>query len=422
VRALIPVLRGKLEDEGLTALYEDVELPLAGVLSDVEAAGFAFDAGALEGIDSAITARIEELTAGIHELSGEKFNINSPKQLAEVLFEKIGLPGGKKTKSGYSTNADVLEKLRGAHPVIGLVLEYRTLTKLKSTYIEALPGFAGADGRIRAHLRQTVAATGRLSCTDPNLQNIPVRQEPGRTLRKAFVPSPGHVLMGADYSQIELRVLAHFSEDPALIEDFRSGADIHSRTAARMFGLAEGAPVSFEQRSAAKAVNFGIIYGMSGFGLSDSLATSRKDADRFIKEYFEKHAKVKAWLDAQVADARALGYTTTLLGRRRAIPEIRASQFPVRQLGERLAMNSPVQGSAADVIKVAMNRVHARLLAEGLAARMILQVHDELILEVPEGEEAAAAAVLKEEMEEAVTLRVPLVVEIKTGNSWYELK
>jgi DNA polymerase-1 len=422
VQALAPVLREKLAAEGQLKLYEEVELPLAATLAETEVNGFAFDAGALTEIDRGIIARVEELTEGITELAGEAFNINSPKQLGEILFEKIGLPGGKKNKNGYSTSADVLEKLRGAHPIIPLVLEYRTLTKLKSTYIDGLPAFVGADGRIRAHLRQTVAATGRLSCTDPNLQNIPVRQELGRTLRKAFVPGgPGLVLMGADYSQIELRVLAHFSEDPALLGDFRSGADIHSRTAARVFGVEPDA-VTLEQRSAAKAVNFGIIYGMSGFGLSENLSITRKDAERFIGDYFAQHARVKAWLDAQIAAAKALGYTTTILGRRRAIPEIHASQYMVRQMGERLAMNSPVQGSAADIIKVAMNRVHARLEKEGLAARLILQVHDELILEVPVGEVDAAARVLQEEMEGAVELRVPLVAEIKTGGSWFELK
>jgi DNA polymerase-1 len=423
VRTLEPVLRASLEEEGLTKLFDEVEVPLVTTLAGTEVNGFTFDAAALTEIDQAIVARVEELTAQITELAGEAFNLNSPRQLGEILFEKIGLPGGKKNKNGYSTNADILEKLRGAHPIIGPVLEYRMLVKLKGTYIDGLPTFVCPDGKIRAHLQQTVTATGRLSCTDPNLQNIPIRQEPGRFLRKAFVPeSDAFILMGADYSQIELRILAHLSQDPFLTDDFLSGADIHRRTAARVFGVENEADVTQAQRSGAKAVNFGIIYGMSTFGLSEELAISRKDAGRYITEYFAKHAAVKAYLDKSIAEARENGFSTTIMGRRRAIPEIHASQYMTRQLGERLAMNSPVQGSAADIIKVAMNRVYNRLLAEGLRSKVILQVHDELILQVPRGEEEQAARVLKEEMENAVELRVPLLVEIHTGADWHALK
>jgi DNA polymerase-1 len=374
-------------------------------------------------IADAISKRIEVLTADITELAGGPFNINSPKQLGEVLFDRLGLQSGKKKKGNYSTSADILEKLRDDHPIIALVLEYRMLVKLKGTYLEGLPAFVGEDGKIRAHLRQTVAATGRLSCTDPNLQNIPIRQEPGRFLRKAFVPeSDEWLLMGADYSQIELRVLAHLSGDPFLIEDFTSGADIHRRTAARVFGVAREEDVTPAQRSGAKAVNFGIIYGMSSFGLSEELSITRKDAERYIADYFAKHEAVKVYLDACIEEVKRRGYSTTLMGRRRAIPEIHASQYMTRQFGERLAMNSPVQGSAADIIKVAMNRVYAGLLKAGLASKLILQVHDELILQVKKGEEGAAATILKSEMEQAARLRVPLEAEIKTGKNWYELK
>jgi len=420
---LMPVMRKRLEDDGLMELFTEVEMPLVKTLAGIEAAGFAYDAAAMDEISVSISGRIDALTSSITELAGMPFNINSPKQLGEILFEKLGLPGGKKNKNGYSTSADILEKLRDDHPIIDQVLEYRMLVKLKGTYIDGLPSFVSKDGKIRPHLMQTVTTTGRLSCVDPNLQNIPILKEPGRQLRRAFVPeSDEYVLMGADYSQIELRVLAHFSDDPALIEDFNSGADIHSRTAARVFGIENEEDVTIEQRSGAKAVNFGIIYGMSSFGLSEELSITRKDAERYIEEYFKQHEAVKAYLDRCVTDARAQGYSTTIIGRKRPIPELSASQYMVRQFGERLAMNSPVQGSAADIIKIAMNRVSAALDKEGLESRLILQVHDELILQVKRGEEERAAAILKREMEGAVKLKVPLEAEVVTGASWYDLK
>jgi len=420
---LLPVMRQRMDKEGLLGLFDDVEMPLVETLAGVESEGFAFDAAAMDGISAAIAERIETLSISITELAGTQFNINSPKQLGDILFEKLGLPGGKQNKNGYSTSADILEKLRSFHPIIDQVLEYRMLVKLKGTYIDGLPAYVSKDGKIRAHLMQTVTATGRLSCVDPNLQNIPIRKEPGRQLRKAFVPETSdYLLMGADYSQIELRVLAHFSGDQALIEDFRSGADIHSRTAARVFGVENEADVTPLQRSGAKAVNFGIIYGMSSFGLSEELSITRKDAEHYIEGYFKKHQAVKEYLDECVAEARLKGYSTTILGRRRPIHEIAASQYMVRQFGERLAMNSPVQGSAADIIKVAMNRVRAALMREGLASKLILQVHDELILQVKKGEEEKAATILKREMEGAVELKVPLEVEVVTGANWYELK
>ncbi|MDR0874781.1 MAG: DNA polymerase I, partial [Clostridiales Family XIII bacterium] len=423
VSALEPVMRRLLEADELTGLFDEVEMPLISTLADIEVNGFTFDPAALDSISAEIDARVDVLTEEITDLAGEPFNINSPKQLGEILFDKLGLIGSKKNKNGWSTSADILEKLRFEHPIVGKALEYRTLVKLRNTYIEGLPSFVAKDGRIRAHLQQTVAATGRLSCTDPNLQNIPVRQEFGRLIRKAFTSrGEGYLLMGADYSQIELRVLAHLSEDPALIEDFKSGADIHRRTAARVFGVENEADVTPAQRGGAKAVNFGIIYGMSSFGLSEELSISRKDAKRYINEYFAQHKAVKAYLDDCIREAKENGYTTTILRRRRPIPEINASQYMVRQLGERLAMNSPVQGSAADIIKVAMNRVRVALSGAGLSSKLILQVHDELILEVPSGEEEAAARILKQEMENAVTLKVPLRVDVKTGMNWYELK
>jgi len=420
---LKPIMRERLEEEGLTELFEDVEMPLVKTLAGIEAEGFSYDAAAMDEIAGAITDRIDILTSSITDLAGMQFNINSPKQLGDILFEKLGLPGGKKNKNGYSTSADILEKLRDDHPIIEQVLEYRMLVKLKGTYIDGLPSFVSKDRKIRAHLMQTVTTTGRLSCVDPNLQNIPIRKEPGRQLRRAFVPeSDEYVLMGADYSQIELRILAHFSGDTALIEDFNSGADIHSRTAARVFGVENEDDVTIEQRSGAKAVNFGIIYGMSSFGLSEELSITRKDAERYIEEYFRQHEAVKAYLDRCVADARALGYSVTILGRKRPIPELSASQYMVRQFGERLAMNSPVQGSAADIIKIAMNRVNKALKKEGLVSKLILQVHDELILQVKKGEEEKAAGILKREMEDAVKLKVPLVADVVTGESWYDLK
>ncbi|MDR1272698.1 MAG: DNA polymerase I [Clostridiales Family XIII bacterium] len=417
-----PTLESKLSDEGMLALFTDIELPLVSALAEMELAGFAFAPEKLVSIGAEISDRIGELEMTITDFAGEEFNINSPKQLGDILFGKLGLPGGKKNKNGYSTSADILEKLRGAHPIISPVLEYRTLVKLKGTYIDGLPAFEGEDGKIRAHLRQTVTATGRLSCTDPNLQNIPIRQEPGRMIRQAFVPeSDDYVLMGADYSQIELRILAHLSEDPSMIEDFRQEADIHRRTASRVFGVAED-EVSDLQRSNAKAVNFGIVYGMSSFGLSEELGIPVQAAGRYIADYFAKHSAVKEYLDSCIAEVKSKGYSTTIYGRKRPIPEILSSRFPVRQFGERLAMNSPVQGGAADIIKIAMNKVSRRLSSECPENTLILQVHDELILQVKKGSEEKAAKILKEEMEGAAELKVPLVAEIKTASDWYGLK
>ncbi|MDR2296326.1 MAG: DNA polymerase I, partial [Clostridiales Family XIII bacterium] len=423
VDRLIEVIRARLAEEGLLAVLEEAELPLISVLADMETAGFAVDKAALLRAGVALTADIEAVAERIYEAAGERFNIKSPVRLGVILFEKLGLPASKKTKvGGYATGADILEKLRDKHPIIDRVLTYRMLTKLNGTYVEGLLPLIGDDGRIHPHFKQTVTATGRISCTEPNLQNIPIRQELGRVIRKAFVPeNEDFLLVGADYSQIELRVLAHLSRDPALLEDFRQGADIHRRTAARVFGLAEDA-VTPLQRSRAKAVNFGVIYGMGDFGLSEELGISRKDAGHYIEEYFKTHAAVKAFMDERIAYCREHGFVLTVLGRKRRIPEINASVYLTRQFGERLAMNTPVQWSAADIIKLAMIRVSGALRAAKLRSRLILQVHDELIIEARVDELDAVKKLLRENMERAFALLVPLTVDLHTATDWYGLK
>jgi DNA polymerase-1 len=423
VRRLTDVIRTRLAEEKLTDVFESAELPLIQVLSEMETAGFSVDRTELTRVGADLTAGIEALTESIYEAAGESFNINSPVQIGVILFEKLGLPASKKTKvGGYSTSADILEKLRDKHPIVDRILTYRMLTKLNSTYVEGLLPLIGSDGRIHPHFRQTVTATGRISCTEPNLQNIPIRQELGRAIRKAFVPeNDSFLLVGADYSQIELRVLAHLTKDTALMEDFRVGADIHRRTAARVFGIDE-TEVTPLLRGRAKAVNFGVIYGMSGFGLSEELGIGRKEAERYIEEYFKTHAAVKAFMDEQIGYCREHGFVLTVLGRKRRIPEISASGYTVRQFGERLAMNTPIQGSAADIIKLAMIRVDSALRAAGLRSRLILQVHDELIIEARTDELDDVKALLRENMEQAFPLSVPLTVELSTGSDWYELK
>jgi DNA polymerase-1 len=422
VDRLIGVIGARLEEEGLAHVFKSAELPLISVLSDMETAGFSIDREELSRAGAALTADIDALTDSIHAAAGEHFNIKSPAQIGVILFEKLGLPAPRKTKVGYATGADVLEKVRDKHPIVDLILAYRMLTKLNSTYVEGLLPLIGEDGRIRPHFRQTVTATGRISCTEPNLQNIPIRQELGRAIRKAFVPrNADFLLVGADYSQIELRVLAHLSQDPALMEDFRQGADIHRRTAARVFGLAEDA-VTPLMRGRAKAVNFGVIYGMSGFGLSEELGIGRKEAEQYIEEYFKTHAAVKDFMDGQIRYCREHGYVLTVLGRKRRIPEITASSRTARQLGERLAMNTPIQGSAADIIKLAMIRAADALRAAKLHSRLILQVHDELIIETRADEIEAVKELLRENMEQAFPLRVPLTVELNVGTDWYNLK
>lgn len=416
------VMEETVARENLNQILYDVELPLIEVLASMEVAGFTTNEAELLNTGEELTEKLSVLTKTIHDQAGEEFNINSPAQLGVILFDKLNLPSGKKTKTGYSTGADILEKLVDKHEIVPMILEYRMLSKLKNTYVEGLLPLIHKDKKIHPHYQQTIAATGRISCTEPNLQNIPIKQEYGRRIRKAFVTSgPEYSLVGADYSQIELRILAHLSQDPLLIEAFNNGDDIHTITAARVFGVPEDAVTSL-QRSNAKAVNFGVIYGMSGFGLSTELNIPIKEAEKYIQEYFRKHEKVKEYMDNAVAMAKKNGYVTTILNRKRTIHEINASNYMVRQLGERLAMNSPLQGSAADVIKLAMIKVYMELLKRNSKSTMILQVHDELIIEAHQEELEEMKLLLRESMEHALELSVKLAVDVNSGSNWYELK
>lgn len=419
---LAEIQKAQIAAQKLEKVLYEAELPLVEVMASMEREGFRADEKTLEEFGVILAEQIDQLTQQIYGLAGEEFNINSPLQLGNILFEKLGLPAGKKTKRGYSTSADILEKLRDKHAIIPLILEYRTVSKLKSTYVDGLiPLISKADGKVHAHFNQTVTTTGRISCTEPNLQNIPIRQEMGRKLRKAFIPEENCVLVGADYSQIELRVLAHMSGDEALIASFNNGEDIHRATAARVLGVPED-EITLEERSRAKAINFGVIYGMSAFGLSSELHITRKDADDYIKAYFAKHAAVKEFMDEQVAFCKDHGYVSTLLGRKRFIKEINASAYMVKQVGERLAMNTPIQGSAADIIKLAMIKVFQALREQGLKSCLILQVHDELIINTYPDEQEIVEKLLTENMETAYELAVKLKADLNEGNSWYELK
>ena len=416
---LAPVLEEKLEDLGMTKLYRKIELPLCEVLSEMEKAGFYVDRKALYDFGESLNGDIARLQESIWQHAGHAFNINSPKQLGEVLFEELMLPSGKKTKTGWSTNVDVLEKLRSKHPIVDEILEYRTLTKLKSTYADGLLKVIGPDGRIHSSFQMTVTATGRLSSTEPNLQNIPVRKKLGAEIRKMFVAGPGMVLVDADYSQIELRLLAHISGDEAMREAFVSGEDFHTVTASRVFGvpIAEVTPL---MRSRAKAVNFGIVYGISAFSLAQDIGVFPNEAKAYMDAYLDKYHGVRDYMKHIVAKAKEDGYVATLFGRRRWLPELKSSNFNVRSFGERVALNMPVQGTAADVIKLAMVNVHRRLREEKLQARLILQVHDELIVECPEAEAETVQRLLAEEMENAVHLSVPLTADAHIGHSWAE--
>ena len=419
VWALQPVLHEKMDAQAMLPLYTDVELPLCPVLARMEQAGFLVDRKALYDFGERLTSSIEQLQQSIWALAGEPFNIQSPKQLGHVLFERLMLPAGKKTKTGWSTNAAVLDKLRGKHPIVEQILDYRTLTKLKSTYADGLLKEISADGRIHTNFQMTVTATGRLSSTEPNLQNIPVRRELGAQIRKMFVASPGKVLVDADYSQIELRLLAHIANDETMIAAFRSGEDIHAVTASQVFGvpLAEVTPL---QRSHAKAVNFGIVYGISAFSLAQDIGVFQSEAKAYMDSYFAKYHGVREYMTRVVEQAKADGYVTTLFGRRRDLPELKSSNFNLRSFGERVALNMPIQGTAADIIKAAMVRVDARMRAEGLEAQLLLQVHDELIVECPAEEAETVKAILVDEMEHVVDYRVPLLVDAKIGASWAE--
>lgn len=414
-------MRKQLEAEGMLSLFEQVEQPLQFVLYEMEQEGIRVNKTALTEYGEALSAGIQSLEQRIYEKAGEKFNINSPKQLGSILFEKLKLPYGKKTKTGYSTSAEVLEKLRLEDPVVGEILEYRTLTKLKSTYADGLKEFIAPDGRIHSKFHQTITATGRLSSTEPNLQNIPVRLELGRQLRKLFIPADGCVFVDADYSQIELRILAHLSGDESLIQAYREEQDIHRMTAAKVFHI-PFEEVTPAQRSNAKAVNFGIVYGISSFGLGQDLNISKKEAEAYIQQYFATYPGIKRYLDGLIEEAKKTGSVTTMYGRKRPVPEISSSNFMQRSFGERIAMNSPIQGTAADIMKIAMLRVSRAIKERRLKSRLLLQIHDELLIEAPREEAAEVEMLLKTEMMQAAELRVPLEVEVKTGASWYETK
>ena len=415
------VLKDKLEAAGMKCLMEEMEMPLSLVLYDMQKEGVAVKREELKAYGDALVARIEELEQSIHTQAGTEFNINSPKQLGEVLFETMQIPGGKKTKTGYSTAADVLEKLSADYPIVRDILEYRGLTKLKSTYADGLAAFIEEDGRIHTNFNQTITATGRISSTEPNLQNIPMRMELGRQIRKVFIPREGYEFMDADYSQIELRVLAHMSGDEQLIDAYRQEEDIHRITASKVFHTPFEKVTDLQRRNA-KAVNFGIVYGISSFGLSQDLSISKKEAAQYIEQYFATYPKVKEFIDKLVADAKEKGYTETMFGRRRPIPELSSSNFMQRSFGERVAMNAPIQGTAADIIKIAMIKVWKALKEEGLKSRLILQVHDELLVETAREEEARVREILTENMKSAADLAVTLEIDLHTGNNWYEAK
>ena len=414
-------LERKLSKSGMDRLFYEIEMPLVFTLYEMEKNGVKAEAEALKVYGGQLYGRITELEREICEDAGENFNINSPKQLGVILFEKMGIKGGKKTKTGYSTAADVLEKLAPDYPIVDKILEYRQLTKLKSTYADGLANFIGDDGRIHGKFNQTITATGRISSTEPNLQNIPIRMELGRLIRKVFVPEDGYVFVDADYSQIELRVLAHCSGDEKLIQAYKEKADIHRITASQVFHTPFEEVTSLQRRNA-KAVNFGIVYGISSFGLSRDLSISKKEAAQYIEDYFRTYPGIKAFLDESVKNAKDKGYAVTMFGRRRPVPELSSSNFMQRSFGERVAMNSPIQGTAADIMKIAMIGVERRLLEEGLKSRLVLQVHDELLVEAWKPELDTVKGILKEEMEQAAKLSVPLEIDMHTGTNWYEAK
>ena len=414
-------LKAKLQETGMWKVYTEIELPLVFTLDSMEKWGIEVKGEELKNYGEKLTVRIHELEKLIWQQAGEEFNINSPKQLGVILFEKMAIPGGKKTKTGYSTSADILEKLASENPIVNDILEYRQLTKLKSTYADGLGAVIEKDGRIHSTFNQTITATGRISSTEPNLQNIPVRMELGRLIRKVFVPEAGCVFLDADYSQIELRVLAHMSGDEKLIKAYREAEDIHRLTASQVFHipLEEVTPL---QRRNAKAVNFGIVYGISSFGLSQDLSITRKEAAAYIQKYFETYPSIKGFLDGLVEQGKEKGYVSTMFGRKRPVPELKSSNFMQRSFGERVAMNSPIQGTAADIIKIAMNRVYKRLLDEKLRSRLVLQVHDELLIETWKDEIPQVSRILEEEMKGAANLAVELEVDMHQGNNWYEAK
>ncbi len=419
--ASVEILKKKLDETKMKKLFDEIEMPLLFTLYDMEHAGVKIEADALKTYGEQLGSKIVELEKNIYDKAGELFNINSPKQLGVILFEKMGLPNGKKTKTGYSTAADVLDKLAPDYPIVSEILEYRQLTKLKSTYADGLAGFIQTDGRIHGTFNQTITATGRISSTEPNLQNIPIRTELGRLLRKVFVPEEGYVFVDADYSQIELRILAHCSGDEQLIQAYREARDIHRITASQVFHIPFDEVTDLQRRNA-KAVNFGIVYGISSFGLSQDLSITRKEAAQYIENYFQTYPGIKTFLDESVENAKEHGYAVTLYGRRRPVPELKSSNFMQRNFGERVAMNAPIQGTAADIMKIAMLGVNRELKNRNMKSRLILQVHDELLIEAYQDEVEEVQTILKDQMEHAAELKVPLIVDMHSGNNWYEAK
>jgi DNA polymerase-1 len=419
---LVEPLEENLKSKDLWQLFKDIEMPLVSILARMERNGVALDTNLLRRMSNELGELLLKLEQDIYDYVGHIFNVNSPQQLSRVLFEEMQLPGAKRTKSGYSTDATVLEALKGVHPVVGIILEYRQLMKLRSTYIDALPTLISTrSGRLHTSFNQAATATGRLSSSDPNLQNIPIRGELGKKVRQAFIAESPSLLLGGDYSQIELRILAHVSREPRLLEAFKQGEDIHTATAAQVFGT-DLSNVTEDMRRVAKVVNFGVIYGMSDYGLEQATELSRQQAYEFISSYFQKHLKVKEYLESTKQRARDVGFVQTLLGRRRYIPEIKASNRQIREAAERMAINMPVQGTAADIVKIAMINVQGEMDRRGLKSKMILQVHDELLFEVPPEEMEEMKGLVLEKMPEAMELIVPLKVDIKTGSNWGEMK
>jgi DNA polymerase-1 len=419
---LAKVFEPELKEQGLWQLFADVEMPLTPVLMGMERNGVALDTGLLKQMSQRLGEQLSKLEENIYDNVGHQFNINSPQQLSKVLFDELKLPTARKTKGGYSTGAAILEELRGVHPVIGFILDYRQLSKLKSTYIDALPGLVNPKtGRVHTSFNQTRTTTGRLSSSEPNLQNIPVRGEMGKEVRQAFIAPRGSLLLSADYSQIDLRALAHLSQDKSLLDAFRHDEDIHRATAAQVFGVDPG-KVTPEMRRTAKTVNFGVIYGMSDYGLEQATGLSREEAAAFINAYFEKYPGVKQYLESTKEEARQKGYVQTILGRRRAIPEINHSNRQLREAAERMAINMPVQGTSADIIKVAMINLDREMAKRQLESKMLLQVHDELIFEVPKDEVDEMKKLVPELMSSAIKLSVPLKVDVKTGPNWGEME
>lgn len=422
ISRLYEVTKKMIEEQGTLELFNKIEMPTAEVLAKMQFTGIRIDKNELIEYGRKIKLEIEEKTNKIYNLSGQEFNINSPKQLGKILFEDLKLPVQKKKKSGYSTDVEVLEKLIEEHPVVQEILDYRQLMKLNSTYVEGmLPYINEETGRIHSYFHQTVTATGRISSAEPNLQNIPTRFELGKSLRKVFKPKEGAIFIDADYSQIELRVFAHISGDENMIEAFKRGDDIHSEVASKVFEK-EIKDVTSEERTRAKAVNFGIVYGISDFGLGEQLHISRKEAKSYIEQYLEKYSGIKKYMEEIDEEAKEKGYVTTMFGRRRNIPELKSQNYIVRQFGSRAALNMPIQGTAADIMKLAMIEVNKKMIDEGLESRVVLQIHDELLLEVPEGEVEEAIKILKKSMENIVELQVPLIAEVTTADSWYGCK